>query len=187
MAVVDVLAELPELFRPLLRTEYDQLVEQGAFDDEKIELIEGVLVEMSPEGAEHAWLIQQLMELLARMLPNGLALRVGAPWAASERSEPQPDLSVVPTLNYRHDHPSKARLLIEVAYSSRRKDLGVKARVYAVAGVPEYWVIDLTKRLAVCHTRPSADGYQSITRHGPDDHLEVEGVVVELAPLLREP
>jgi Putative restriction endonuclease len=78
VAVVDVYAELPELLRPLRRAEYDQLVDQGAFDDEKIELIEGVLVEMSPEGTDHAWVIQQLNKVLTRALPEHLALRVTA-------------------------------------------------------------------------------------------------------------
>ena len=187
MAVVDVHAELPELLRPLRRAEYDQLVDQGAFDDEKIELIEGVLVEMSPEGTDHAWVIQQLTKLLARALPEHLALRVTAPWAASERSEPEPDLAVVPAANYRRDHPAAARLLIEVSRSSRRKDLGVKARVYAAAGVPEYWVVDLAGAVVVRHTQPRPDGYGEVTVHGPDDHLEVEGVVVELAPCCASP
>jgi Uma2 family endonuclease len=186
VTAVDVHAELPELLRPLRRSEYDRLVDLGVFDDEKIELIEGVLVEMSPEGADHAWVIQQLNSLLTPALPDGLEVRVAAPWAASERSEPEPDLAVVPTANYRREHPSRARLLVEVAHSSVRKDLGVKARVYAAAGVPEYWVIDLGERVTVRHTQPAEGGYQSITRHGRDDRLEIEGVVVELGPLLRE-
>jgi Uma2 family endonuclease len=186
VAVVDVHAELPELLRPLRRAEYDQLVDQGAFDDEKLELIEGSLVEMSPEGTDHAWVIQKLTTLFARSLPTHLALRVTAPWAASERSEPEPDLAVVPAANYRRDHPATARLLVEVSRSSRRKDLGVKARVYAAAGVPEYWVVDLAREVVVRHTQPAPAGYGAVTTHGPDETLEVEGVVVELAPLFRD-
>jgi Uma2 family endonuclease len=186
VAVVDVHAELPDLLRPLRRVEYDRLVDQGAFDDEKIELIEGSLVQMSPEGADHAWVIQQLNELLTRALPDGLKVRVTAPWAASERSEPEPDIAVVPAANYRHAHPSEARLLVEVSRTSRRKDLGVKARVYAAAGVPEYWVVDLAKGVVVRHAQPAPTGYGEITVHGADDRLEISSVVVELAPLLRD-
>jgi Uma2 family endonuclease len=187
MAVVDVYAELPGELRPLLRTEFERLAEQGAFEDENVELLEGVLVEMSPEGTEHAWVVQQLIKLLSRGLPDELSLRAAAPWAASARSEPQPDLAVVPAANYRSDHPSDARLLIEVAYSSRRKDLMVKARIYAAVGVPEYWVIDLVDRVVIRHVDPVPDaGYGTVTRHHQDDSLEVEGVSVDLRPLLSD-
>lgn len=186
MVAVDVHTELLGQVRPLRRVEYDRLVDQGAFEDESIELIEGALVHMSPEGADHAWVIQKLTKLFARNLPDHLALRVTHPWAASDLSEPEPDLAVVPEANYRRAHPSEARLLVEVARSSRRKDLGIKASVYAAAGVPEYWVVDLAHGVLVRHTGPGPDGYGDVTTHGASESLTVEGMVVDLGPLFRD-
>ncbi|MGH9186727.1 MAG: Uma2 family endonuclease [Acidimicrobiales bacterium] len=186
MAAVDVYAEFPGQLRPLLRAEYDQLVKLGCFGDEKIELLEGALVEMSPEGPEHSWVIQRLTKLLIRGLSDEWAVRVGHPWAASDRSEPEPDLAIVEDLDYRSDHPEKGRLLIEVARSSRRKDLKVKAGVYAAAGLQEYWVFDLVERAVFRHTDPTRDGYRTITRHGAGDRLDVEGLGVELSLLFGE-
>lgn len=184
VAESDILHDLAGSFRGLKRSEYDALVELGVFEDEKIELIEGVLVEMSPEKARHAWVIQQLNRLLVRGLPDDLALRVTAPWAASERSEPEPDLAVVPAARYVADHPTAAVLLLEVSNSSLRKDLGTKARVYASAGVPEYWVIDLVHDEVVRHTDPRAEGYSTITRHGGSETLDACGVAIDLGSLL---
>jgi Uma2 family endonuclease len=81
--------------RPLKRTEFDRLVDAGMFEDEHIELLDGILVEMSPEGSAHSWLIQELTHILARGLPEDLRLRVGHPWAANDISQPEPDYWVV--------------------------------------------------------------------------------------------
>jgi Uma2 family endonuclease len=155
VTAAEIHGELSELVRPLRREEYDQLVLAGAFEDERIELLDGVLVEMSPEGTEHAWIIQLLTRLLARGLPEQLALRVAAPWAASDRSEPEPDFAVIPTGDYRREHLGKAVLVIEVSRSSLLKDLRLMARIYAAAGVPEYWVIDVEALAVHRHTEPS--------------------------------
>ncbi len=183
VTAADVHGELSELVRPLRRAEYDQLVLAGAFEDERIELLDGVLVEMSPEGTEHAWVIQLLNRHLARGLPDHLALRVAAPWAASDRSEPEPDLAIIPAGDYRRDHPDEAVLVIEVSRSSLVKDLGLKARIYAAAGVPEYWVIDVEASAVHRHTEPSPEGYRSVERHGASATLDAAGVPVRLDEL----
>lgn len=185
---VDVYAELPDLLRPLLRVEYDQMVALGVFDEEHIELLEGALVEMSPERADHALVVTQLNRVLTPALPPEWSVRIGHPWAASDRSEPEPDVAVVPTGgDYHLEHPSQARLLIEVSRSSRRKDLGAKAVIYAAARVPEYWVFDLADRVVVRHTGPTPQGYHTVTRHGPSEQLEVEGVGVNLESMFPPP
>lgn len=172
--------------RPLQRSEYDHLVEAGVFDDEKIELIDGALVEMSPEGVPHSWAIQQLNRMLARGLPDELAVRVGHPWVANDISEPEPDIAVVPARRYDHDHPDTAVLLIEVSHSSRRFDLGHKARVYAAAGVPEYWVVDLDEGRVVVHAEPTADEYERRTHHLPPTTLDAAGVAIAIADLFPD-
>ena len=75
-------------------------------------------------------------------------------------------------------------LVIEVAETSVRLDLVRKARIYAAAGVPTYWVVDLGRDLVHVHTEPTADGYASVTQHGPDDSLDAHGVTVTLRELL---
>lgn len=186
MSTIDVRAELAGSIRPLRRSEYDRLVELGVFDDEPIELLEGVLVEMSPEGASHAWVVQELIQLFSGTLSRDLRLRVGNPLAANEWSEPEPDLAIVPAGDYRRAHPGTALLLIEVARTSRRKDLGVKAAIYAAAGVPEYWVFDLGRAVVHRHRLPTPDGYGEIVVHGPDATLDACGVDVPLGNLIGE-
>lgn len=186
MAIADVYREPHLRIRPLLRVEYDQLVGLGVFDGEPVELLEGALVEMSPEGEEHRWVVHLIMEPMVRGLPPDLSLQVGHPWAASERSEPEPDLAVVPRANYRRAHPAVARLIMEVSYSSRRKDLGLKARIYAEAGVEEYWVIDLVQRLVHVHRRPLDGRYTSVSAHGSGETLDACGVPIDLAELFGD-
>jgi Uma2 family endonuclease len=79
-------------------------------------------------------------------------VRVQSAFAASDGSEPEPDLAVVPAGDYDDAHPSEAHLIIEVADSSLVKDRGIKAALYAESGVPEYWVVNLPDKLIEVHT-----------------------------------
>lgn len=171
--------------RPLLRREYDQLVEAGAFDDAAVELLEGALVEVSPEGPRHRSVINMLAEHLIRSLPRDLLVQVAGPWAASDRSEPEPDIAVVPRERYDRDHPGKALLLVEVSASSLRTDLTIKAGIYGEAGVPVYWVVDLVHDVILVHREPAADGYRLIERCSFDDTLDAAGTPVRLRDLLE--
>ncbi len=173
--------------RPLRRTEYERLVDAGVFGDEPIELLDGALVEMSPEGGPHHWLIQELNHVLSQSLSEDLRVRIGHPWAADDISEPEPDLAIVALADFDFpDAPSTALLLIEVAHSSRAKDLGAKARIYGSAGVPVYWVVDLRDQVVHVHTRPTATGYDRVERVGFDTTLDAVGVPVRLAELLPD-
>src|SRR5689334_17135087 len=89
--VLDTAQLAPERPRPLRRTEYEHLVEAGAFVDERIELLEGVLVQMSPQGAEHADVVSRLNMLFVRLVGDRAVVRVQSPFAASDDSEPEPD------------------------------------------------------------------------------------------------
>src|SRR5690349_13016770 len=121
--------------RPLHRVEYDRLVELGCFADERIELLEGTLVRMSPQGPRHHGCIQALLDCLFPQVGGRAKVRVQGPLAAGESSEPEPDLALVEPAAYRTEHPSAAFLVIEVAATSVRKDLVTMARIYAAAGV----------------------------------------------------
>ena len=154
-----------EVIRPLRRVEYDQLVLLGAFQDERVELLEGALVTMSPIGPPHDSTVQRLTRLLVLALEGRAAVRCQSSFAASELSEPEPDFTVVPLADYDIDHPSKAYLIIEVADSSLATDRGKKLRLYANCGVPEYWVVNLLERCIEVYTQPSPGEYARVERY----------------------
>lgn len=149
--------------RPLRRTEYDRLGQLGFFEDEKVELLDGIIVKMSPINEPHNELESLLAELLAKTLPPHLIARPQCSLAISEISEPEPDLAVVERVK-RDDHPSYALLIIELAESSLKKDLGLKAKLYARAGIPDYWVVDLNERTIVVQRDPKAGRYTNVQR-----------------------
>jgi Uma2 family endonuclease len=148
-------------YRPLRRSEYNQLGELGAFEDEKIELLYGVLVPMSPAGEPHCSAIERLTELFVVKLAGRARVRIQMPIAASDESEPEPDLAVAPLSTDISDHPAHPMLVIEVAQTSLDKDRGIKARLYAECGVPEYWIVNLVDRVIEVHADPSGAAYRS--------------------------
>ena len=163
MSVLERLAELaPERIRPLRRSEFESLVAQGRFEGERVELIEGVLVEMTPQAPGHAACVQRLTRVLSRMLTGRADVRVQLPLAVSDDSLPEPDIAVVPVADFDDRHPTSALLVVEVAGTSLRKDRLVKADLYARAGVPEYWLVNLLDRHIEVHTGPSASAYTGV-------------------------
>jgi Uma2 family endonuclease len=170
--------------RPLRRSEYDVLVEQGVFGDgDRIQLLDGELVEMSPQHAPHADTVEALNELLMPALAGRARVRVQLPLGAGKYSEPEPDLAVVPLDEPRGRHPERALHVIEVADSTVRLDLARKAPIYAAAGVPVYWVIDLPADVVHVHTVPTPDGYATIDVQPADAVLDVCGVTLTLRDL----
>ena len=153
----------PEQFRPLRRAEYDQLVALGTFEGERIELIDGALRRMSPIGPPHTSTVDYLTELLVLALVGRARVRVQGSLAATELSEPEPDFCILPLGDYHSAHPSRAHLVIEVSDSSLRYDREEKARLYAVCGVPEYWIVNLVDRVVEVHRQPSAGCYREVT------------------------
>ncbi len=158
--------------RRFSRAEYDRLVEQGWFTDERLELIEGLLVTVSPQGTSHADVIAHVHELLVRLLGDRASVRSQLPFAATDDSEPEPDVAVVVRARYRDEHPRAAFLIIEVADSSLPYDR-YKASVYAAASVPEYWIVDLNAARVVVHLDPDPEtgAYRTTREHGSGDVL----------------
>lgn len=159
--------------------EYHRLIEAGAFDEDlRVELVEGVLVDMSPKTREHEsairWLNRWLIEAVD---PERFEVGVGSP-ITTENSEPEPDLMVIPLSAPRPYHPGTASLVIEVAVSSQRRDLRQKPILYARAGIPEYWVVDLDAGNVVIHRTPSASGdrYESIVTAPGGGRVEAQAL-----------
>jgi Uma2 family endonuclease len=145
---------------------YHQMVASGALDDLPVELLNGVIVEMPPEGPPHAYSSHGAAKYLARVLGNRADVRPAKPITLpTSNSEPEPDIAIVADLGaeYRHHHPYPDNIfwVIEYSDSSLKKDLDPKAKLYAAAGIAEYWVINLRSMELVLFRDPLKGEYQS--------------------------
>jgi Uma2 family endonuclease len=186
--VLDPAEIAPETPRQIRRAEYERMVESGFFDGERVELLYGVIVQMSPHGPDHDDALDRLAQELLGRLAGRARVRVQSGFAASDGSEPEPDIAVVPPGDYALAHPDVAWLIAEVAKSSLAKDRGPKARLYAESGVGEYWVVNLVDRWIEVHTEPRDALYRSIRRCLPGDVIRLEkldGVEVAVSNILR--
>ena len=151
-----------EATRRFTRREYELMVERGILEaDEKVELLRGQIVPMSPIGTSHTALVIWLNERLIRALDPSYEVRPGCPFAADEWSMPEPDLAVRKK-DGRREHPDKLLLAIEVSDSSLRKDRGIKQAIYAGAAVPEYWIFDVQHDVVEVYTRPRGEMYEQL-------------------------
>jgi len=181
---VHVDASLP--VHPLTADDVDAMVEADILgEDDRVELLDGVLVEMSPQGPAHAAAIRRLTVLLAPLVAAaGLELSPQCPLGVrSPISQPEPDLAVIPSVP-RGEHASRALLVVEISKSSRQLDLGRKAELYAEADIPEYWVLDVERRELVVHREPRGGRYTSV--HTLGEHDTATAVAIDLSVPLAE-
>lgn len=125
---------------------YFRLVETGVLrPEDRVELLEGVIVAMSPQNPPHASVTAQVSDTLRDAIRKRAVIRVQSPLVASGYSVPEPDIAVVPGRHsdYVSGHPTTALLVVEVADTSLLPDRLTKAAIYATAGIPEYWVVNL--------------------------------------------
>ena len=156
------------------RQQYDDMVLNGIFQpEERVELIEGVIVDMSPQKSFHATAIYLTEEILRGIFRSGYIVRTQMPLALDDQSEPEPDIAVVPgqARDYTGAHPTTAVLVVEVADTTLRLDRKTKQAVYARNGIAEYWIVNLQDHcLEVCR-HPQGDQYQSQTVLQPGETL----------------
>ncbi len=164
----------PEKQRPLKRSEYWTLVERGVFEDERVELLNGIIVQMSPQDPEHASPVQQLTLVLVPQLVGRAIVRIQSSFYAAGESVPEPDVAIVPLGSYAHAHPERAHCIIEVAYSSLRKDRLVKAPIYAASNVSEYWVVDSGAKRVLVYRDSNGEAYRRMTEHDSSEVLVLE-------------
>lgn len=146
------------------REAFERLGETGVLPpDARVELVNGALVEMSPQGSQHATAIRKVEEALRNAFRDGFDVRTQLPLALSETDEPEPDVAVVPGTidDYRDAHPSEAVLAVEVADTSLEFDRSTKLRAYARGGVPEYWLLNLRDRCLEVYRTPAGDDYRT--------------------------
>ena len=143
------------------RVEYDQLVELGIFTGERLELLDGLLVVREPQGGPHAAMVGQVGDVLRVAFGAEWHVRLQAPVALDDESEPEPDVAVVPGVfrDYVGGHPSTPVLVVEVAESSLRLDRRMKSGLYARARLREYWIVNLVDRVLEVYRdpQPTAD------------------------------
>lgn len=155
---------------------YYRMLDAGILaGDDKVELIDGEVLEMSPIGPPHAATVYCFQTALLKALAERAMVRVQLPIRIDDFNEPEPDIAVVRprTDMYRSAHPSPTDtlLLVEVSDSTLEFDRTVKAQIYATAGVPEYWIADLGRNCLIVHRAPEGKAYGTVTEFGPDQTL----------------
>lgn len=154
---------------PMTGQEWDHLVEVGLLDG-PFELVGGRKLHQVTENPSHASTARRLRSVLEPLLREGLAMSPGHPLALGDIDRPEPDLAVVTESadHYAtaHPGPEDTHLVVEVSVSSLAIDLGEKASRYALAGIPEYWVVDVEARTVVVHVDPDPERgtWRSVTR-----------------------
>lgn len=156
---------------------YDRMAEAGIFDrDERIELIDGALIDMAPIGQGHEGAVNALTEALFLAFAGRAIVSPQNSLRLDRLNVPQPDFAV---LRRRADFyatgdrpgPADVLLLVEVADSSLRYDRTVKLPLYARAGVPEYWIVDLPGRVVEAYRSPAGDRFTEQATHRAGDRI----------------
>jgi Uma2 family endonuclease len=148
--------------------DYHRMIASGLLDGRSVELLNGVIVEMSPEGEAHAYLSHEAAKYLAQVLGAQADIRQGKPITLPHSdSEPEPDIAAVQPLGraYRHHHPYPEHIfwVMEFASTSLSKDLEDKRTTYALAMIQEYWVVNFNDSQLIVFRHPVDGEYQTHT------------------------
>lgn len=151
--------------RPFTVDEYYRMAEAGILhEDDRVELIRGAIVEMSPIGSRHAARVDRLSTEFHTRLISRAIVRVQGPVRLSPNSEPEPDILLLrPRSDFyaaAHPGPADVLLLVEVADTSLEYDRGEKLALYAEAGIPEVWIVDLAHEVVEVFRQPDAGSYR---------------------------
>lgn len=149
-------------------SQWHDLIDTGVLEGKPVELLNGEIAEMSPEGEQHTFTNDDVAEMLRAKFKGLAKIRESHP-ITLDNSEPEPDIAVVrlPKTIYKehHPYPEDIYLLIEVSRSTLKLDLETKSQIYARNNIPEYWVIDLVNKKLVVHTQPSDNSYAQIVEY----------------------
>lgn len=184
--------------RQWTRLEYDRLIETGFFQaGDKVELLGGQLMVAEPQGSRHAATVSLVADALRAAFGSGWYVMAQLPVALDDESEPEPDVAVVPgtARDYWNAHPSRPVLAVEVADASVALDREHKAGLYARAGVPDYWILNIGERILEVYRRPVPSpeapygwGYAEVQGLGPGatvSPLALPAASIAVADLLR--
>lgn len=169
------------------RAEYERLTELGVFTtDDRIELLNGVIVEKRPHTPRHAFTLMRITKFFALRFDEKLHYRPQLPLALGEYSMPEPDGAIITgeIRDYALSHPTTAALVLEAAEETLRLDRTEKMEIYAEAGIEDYWIVNINDRVlevyrepAAISGTPSGYGYRSV-RH----YAETEQIAPLFAP-----
>ncbi len=159
--------------RYITTNEYSRMGELGIFkEDERIELIEGEIFEMTPIGIKHVNCVNRLTEYFVKNIPDSVMVSIQNPIYLGEYSEPQPDILLIRRKEYyKLPNPDDIFLIIEVAESSVDYDRETKIPLYAKSGIKEVWLIDLNNKCIEIYQEPSSFGYDSISEKYSSDNI----------------
>jgi Uma2 family endonuclease len=170
--------------------DYHHMAEAGILcEDDPVELIDGEIIQMSPIGGPHVTCVRKLTHLLVSRLDQGVFVNIQGPVRLSEYDEPEPDVAVVRVRDYGDELPTPADvlLLIEVADTTLRYDRTRKLPLYAGAGIPEVWLVDLQGEAIERHTEPVDGTYRMAMRVGRGHAIEsvlIPGLVLSADDVL---
>ncbi|MFZ4728727.1 MAG: Uma2 family endonuclease [Pseudanabaena sp.] len=176
-------AEIEQEFEPQIHlwsiADYHHMIEAGVLDeDDRVELLEGKIVCISPQRPFHAASVQRSANYIYEMLRNRAYIRAQLPVILGNDSEPEPDIAVVrfdaDEYSFRHPEASDIYLLIEVADRTISKDRKQKARIYGKNQVLEYWILDLQRRQVYIFRQPEDEGYREELILSSDDSLDMQ-------------
>ena len=161
--------------------EFHQMAEAGVFgEDDRLELLDGEIVRMTPIGSRHAACVKRLNAWFAQRVRAGVIVGVQDPVVLSEGTEFYPDVALLQQrpdfYSQSHPRPSDVLLVVEVADTTGDYDRRVKVPRYARAGVPEVWVVDLRAHAIEVYRQPAGDAYRDVRRAGPGESLALPGV-----------
>lgn len=169
---------MPLAHRRFTVDEYHRMAEAGILgEDDRVELLDGEIVVMTPIGARHASTVARLGERFVRLAGMGATVWIQNPVRLGRYAEPEPDLTL---LNWREDfyaerlpEPTDVLLVVEVADSSQRTDRDQKIPLYARAGIPEAWLVDLPRDAIEVYRDPAAGAYRNVQTLGRDGILTI--------------
>lgn len=182
----------PPTARRFTVDEYHRMVAAGILgEDDRVELLDGQVVEMPPIGPEHAGCVDEVVRLLYRVVGEGVTIRVQSPVVVTEYWEPYPDVAVLRSrpggYRARHPGPDDVLLLVEVADTTLARDRGTKIPAYARAGIVETWLVDLAGDEVEVYRHPAPEGYRDVrrvTRDGTLTAVRLPGLTIPAAELL---
>ena len=176
------------------RDEYYRMADAGLFLDERVELLDGEIITMSPQNTLHASTVYRLVHTLERLIGTTTCIRGQLPITLNDYSEPEPDVAICAPdpddYGRAHPQPGQILLLIEVADTSLVYDRTQKAAAYAASGIPELWIVNLLDRRVevLTDSDPNARHYQRQRYAYPGDFLSLPGgSSIAVADMLPRP
>ena len=174
-----------QLAQPRLNTfrlnvsQYHQMSEASILsENDKVELINGEIIEMSPIGRRHTACVNRLNSVFSQLLGKKVIIAVQNPIILNNLSEPQPDIALLkPRADFYesgHPQPQDIFLLIEVADSSLEYDRDVKIPLYASSGITEVWLVDIYEQVIIVYRYPSENGYSDIQKLSRGEKMSIQ-------------